>query len=61
MCGMSPLHSLVTSFTEAQRLQALERFHLIRPFLEDGVPLTPIAAQYQLQSRIFILPLKQAD
>src|SRR2546429_4120171 len=47
---LSQHRSLVT-LTEAQRAQALEHFHLIRPFLEDGVPLTHIAVEYQLSIR----------
>jgi putative transposase len=42
--------SLVAS-TETQRTHALEHFHLIRPFLENGVPLTHIAAEHQLAVR----------
>jgi putative transposase len=42
--------SLVAS-TETQRTHALEHFHLIRPFLENGVPLTHIASEHQLAVR----------
>ncbi len=30
---------LLTSFSDAERQQAMEHFAVIRPFLEDGVPL----------------------
>jgi hypothetical protein len=36
---------------EAQRSQALDRFGLLRPFLEDGVPLAEIARQHKLPLR----------
>lgn len=42
---------LLTEFTDAQRAEALRQFQLIRPFLEDGVPLTHIATEHQLQIR----------
>jgi len=32
--------------TEPQREQAMERFHLLRPFLEEGIALTRIAEQH---------------
>ncbi len=48
---MPPPHPPLASLTEAQRLEALKRFHLLCPFLEDGVPLTHIATQHQLQIR----------
>ncbi len=41
----------LTEFTEAQRVEALRHFQIIRPFLEDGVPLTHIATEQQLQLR----------
>lgn len=41
----------LTTATEAQRTQALARFRLIRPFLEDGIPLTRIATEQQLSVR----------
>ena len=41
----------LTEFTEAQRAEALRRFQVIRPFLEDGVPLTRIAADHDLNLR----------
>ena len=41
----------LTEFTDAQRAEALRHFQVIRPFLEDGVPLTRIAAEHQLQLR----------
>src|ERR1700685_1202248 len=41
----------LTAYTEEQRVQAQERFVLIRPFLEEGVPLTQIAAAQHLPLR----------
>jgi putative transposase len=37
----------LSTLSEAEREQALSRFHLIRPFLEDGVPLTHIAREHK--------------
>ena len=48
---MLPPYPPLVSLTEAQRLEALKRFHLLRPFLEDGVPLTHVATQHQIQIR----------
>jgi putative transposase len=47
----SPHHSSLVAATETQRTQALTHFRLIRPFLEDGVPLTQIAAIHPLSVR----------
>ena len=44
-------HRHLTEFTDAQRVEALSHFQMIRPFLEEGVPLTRIAAEHQLQLR----------
>lgn len=41
----------LTAYTEEQRAQAQARFDLIRPFLEDGVPLTQIAEAQHLPLR----------
>ena len=41
----------LVSLTEEQRTQALERFHLLRPFLEEGVPLTHLAVEHHLSVR----------
>src|SRR6266851_8154132 len=41
----------LTAYTEEQRVQAQARFVLIRPFLEDGVPLTQIAQEHHLPLR----------
>lgn len=41
----------LTQFTDAQRAEALRQFQVIRPFLEDGVPLARIATEHQLQLR----------
>src|SRR2546423_11586353 len=51
MESTSPHHASLITLTEAQRAQALEHFRLLRPFLEDGVPLTDIAAVHQLSLR----------
>jgi putative transposase len=48
---ITPHHSSLVTATETQRTQALTRFRLIRPFLEDGVPLTQIAAVHPLSVR----------
>jgi len=48
MESASPNHGELSASTTTQRTQALERFRLIRSFLEDDVPLTHIAAQHQL-------------
>ena len=44
-------HRQLTEFTDTQRAEALKHLQVIRPFLEDGVPLTRIAAEHQLQLR----------
>jgi putative transposase len=44
-------HCSLVTLTETQRAQALQHFRLIRPFLEEGVPLTQIAAVHQLSVR----------
>src|SRR5690348_3319510 len=41
----------LTAYTEEQRTRAQERFALIKPFLEDGVPLTQIAEAHHLPLR----------
>lgn len=51
MATTSPNPCELAALTEKQRAQALEHFHLIRPFLEDGVPLTHVAALHQLSIR----------
>ena len=48
---MGQQHTSLTILTDAQRAEALRRFHLIRPFLEDGVPLTQIAREHQIPVR----------
>lgn len=40
-----------TGVPESERTQALERFSLIRPFLEDGVPLVQIAREQTIPLR----------
>ena len=47
----TPNQRELTALTETKRAQALEHFHLIRPFLEDGVPLTHIATLNQISLR----------
>ena len=42
---------MLTNLSEAQRLQALDRFGLLRLCLEDGVPLAEIARQQGLPVR----------
>jgi len=44
-------HTQLTEFTDAQRAEALRQFQVIRPFLEDGVPLTRLATEHKLQLR----------
>ena len=39
---------LFTTLSEAQQAQALERFAILRPALEEGVPQTQIARTYNL-------------
>ena len=41
----------LTNLSDTIRTAALERFHLIRPFLEDGVPLPTLARQHGLSLR----------
>lgn len=40
-----------TEAHESERPQALERFFVIRPFLEDGVPLAQIAREQTIPLR----------
>ncbi len=48
---MGEQHKHLTEFTDVQRDEALKHFHLIRPFLEDSVPLTQIAVEHQMPIR----------
>ncbi len=48
---MGQQHPPLTTLTDAQRTEALSHFHVIRPFLEDGVPLTQIAGEHQMPIR----------
>ena len=41
----------LAELTDTQRSEALRHFQMIRPFLEDGVPLTRIAMEHQLPLR----------
>ncbi len=36
---------LLTDVSEAERTQALARFHILRPCLEDGVPLARLSRE----------------
>jgi putative transposase len=47
----SPHQSLLTELPEAGRQRALERFRILRPFLEDGVPLARIAINQKMTLR----------
>ena len=40
-------HKPLLELSESQRYQAMERFEIVRPFLEEGVPLTTIARETQ--------------
>ena len=44
-------HSGTGGLTERERSLALGRFHTIRPFLEDGIPLVRIAQENHLSAR----------
>ncbi len=41
----------LSDLDDPHRQQALDRFHNIRPFLEDGVPLTRLAAMQRVPLR----------
>ena len=45
--------------SESERMQALERFYVIRPFLEDGVPLARIARERAIPRRTLTRWVKQ--
>jgi putative transposase len=53
-CGLEDIHvmakqpPLLAKLSEAQRVQALERFVILRPALEEGVPQTQIARAHHL-------------
>jgi putative transposase len=51
MESTAPHYGSLVSLTETQRAQALAHFHLIRLFLDDGVPLTHIATFHRLSVR----------
>jgi len=38
----------LSELTEQERAQAVERFHVLRPFLEEDIPLLQIASQQQV-------------
>ncbi len=48
---MKPDAPALTSFSEPARARALDRFTLLRPCLEDGVPLARVAAQHGIPVR----------
>ncbi len=48
---MGKQHTSLTTLTDPKLAEALRHFHLIRPFLEDGVPLTQIAGVHQIPIR----------
>ncbi len=41
----------LSELTEQERTQAVERFHVLRPFLEEDIPLLQIASQQQVSLR----------
>ena len=41
----------LSALTEQERAQAVERFHVLRPFLEEDMPLLQIASQQQVSLR----------
>src|SRR5260370_23328245 len=45
--------------SESERTQALERFYVIRPFLEDSVPLAQIARERAVPRRTLTRWVKQ--
>jgi transposase-like protein len=47
----APTPAALTNVPEQERNRALARFQLLRPFLEDGVPLTALSRQHQLPLR----------
>jgi putative transposase len=51
MESSSPRHHELSTATATQRAQALAHFRLLRPFLEDEVPLPQIAALHRLSLR----------
>lgn len=53
MAGEPPpaQRSKLTELTISQRELALQRFQILRPFLEDGVPLTRVAQAKGLKLR----------
>jgi hypothetical protein len=42
---------LLAELRESERKRALERFDLLRPCLEDGVPLARLAREHEIQLR----------
>lgn len=50
-CNMLDNLISLSSFTDTQRAEALEKFHILQPFLEEGVPLTTIAQSREISLR----------
>src|ERR1700730_16276054 len=49
--GASGQQQLLTDVGEAERTRALERFQILRPCLENGVPLAQLSRERKLQLR----------
>ena len=43
--------AVLSAYSDLTRAQALERFKIIHPFFEDGIPLPTLAQQYDLSTR----------
>jgi putative transposase len=48
---LNNLFQFMTSLSDVERARALERFHALRPFLEDGVPLAQVASKEGIDLR----------
>lgn len=46
-----PTIAPLTTLTDAERARALDRFRLLQPCVEDGVPLAPLARQHGMALR----------
>src|SRR5919198_4504904 len=49
--GRTSMAEMLSNLSATVRTAALQRFHLIRPFLEEGVPLPTLARQHGLSLR----------
>src|SRR4051812_41914370 len=49
--GSSQAPQLLTELSVAQRRHALERFRLLQPYLEEGVPLSQLAREQRIPRR----------